>query len=118
MGVDVIQQLLGEYGWMFLGGATLLFFKSTIESSIAGLIIFLGSDYNADDVVILDGRPGRIVRITPWTTTFYLYTITGEGEERRVSGGTKISVDNHKLKDLKIEKPLANIDLDGIYANQ
>ena len=115
MEVDVIQQILGEYGWMFLGGATLLLLKSTIESSIAGLIIFFGSDYNADDVIILDGRPGRIVRITPWTTTFYLYTITGQGEERRVSGGTKISVDNFKLKDLKIEKPLTNLDLDSIY---
>ena len=52
---------MGEYGWMFIAGMGVLFFKSTIESTIAGLIVFLGNDYNNDDIVVLDGRLGRIV---------------------------------------------------------
>ena len=37
-----ISVLLGEYGWMFLAALAVLFFKTTIESTIAGLIIFIG----------------------------------------------------------------------------
>ena len=111
-----VSVLLGEYGWMFLAGLVVLFFKTTIESSIAGLLIFVGNDYNNDDIVILDGRPGRIVRVSMWKTVFYLYTITkGADGKKFVSGGTKLIVENNKLKDMKIEKPLNNFDLEAIY---
>ena len=65
-----ISVLLGEYGWMFLAALVVLFFKTTIESVLAGLLIFVGNDYNNDDIIILDGRPGRIVRVSMWKTTF------------------------------------------------
>jgi len=110
-----ISVLLGEYGWMFLAGLLVLFFKTTIESSIAGLLIFVGNDYNNDDIVLLDGRPGRIVRVSMWKTVFYLYTIKeGDGGKKFVSGGTKLIVENNKLKDMKIEKPLSNFDLEAM----
>jgi|TARA_B110000196_G_C21121354_1_gene653377 hypothetical protein len=113
---DNISVLLGEYGWMFLAGLAVLFFKTTIESSIAGLLIFVGNDYNNDDIVLLDGRPGRIVRVSMWKTVFYLYTIKkGADGKKFVSGGTKLIVENNKLKDMKIEKPLSNFDLEAIY---
>ena len=109
-----ISVLLGEYGWMFLAGLAILFFKTTIESTIAELIIFIGNDYNNDDIVILDGRPGRIVRVSMWKTTFYLYTIKKDPNGKKyVAGGTKLIVENDKLKDLKIEKPLDNFDLEN-----
>ena len=109
-----ISVLLGEYGWMFLAALVVLFFKTTIESTIAGLIIFIGNDYNNDDIVILDGRPGSIVRVSMWKTTFYLYSIKKDPNGKRfVSGGTKLIVENDKLKDLKIEKPLENFDLES-----
>jgi hypothetical protein len=109
-----ISVLLGEYGWMFLAALAVLFFKTTIESTIAGLIIFLGNDYNNDDIVILDGRPGRIVRVSMWKTTFYLYTIKKDSNgKKHVSGGTKLIVENDKLRDMKIEKPLDNFDLEN-----
>ena len=112
---DNISVLLGEYGWMFLAGLVVLFFKTTIESSIAGLLIFVGNDYNNDDIVILDGRPGRIVRVSMWKTVFYLYTIKEDSNGKKfVSGGTKLIVENEKLKDLKIEKPLNNFDLEAM----
>tara|TARA_Y100000590_G_C15169725_1_gene806895 strand:- start:116 stop:496 length:381 start_codon:yes stop_codon:yes gene_type:complete len=109
-----ISVLLGEYGWMFLAALAVLFFKTTIESTIAGLIIFIGNDYNNDDIVILDGRPGRIVRVSMWKTTFYLYSIKKDPNGKKfVAGGTKLIVENDKLKDLKIEKPLDNFDLEN-----
>jgi len=111
---DNISVLLGEYGWMFLAALAVLFFKTTIESTIAGLIIFIGNDYNNDDIVILDGRPGRIVRVSMWKTTFYLYTIKKDSNgKKHVSGGTKLIVENDKLRDMKIEKPLDNFDLEN-----
>jgi len=70
-----VSHILGEYGWMFLAGLAVLFFKTTLESLIAGLLVFVGSDYNNDDIIILDGRLGRIVRVSMWKTTFYLYTV-------------------------------------------
>ena len=109
-----ISVLLGEYGWMFLAALAVLFFKTTIESTIAGLIIFIGNDYNNDDIVILDGRPGRIVRVSMWKTTFYLYSIQKDPNGKKfVASGTKLIVENDKLKDLKIEKPLDNFDLEN-----
>ena len=108
-----ISVLLGEYGWMFLAGLSVLFFKTTIESVLAGLVVFVGNDYNNDDIVVLDGRLGRIVRVSMWKTTFYLYTVKKSQDGKRfISGGTKLIVENNKLKDLKIEKPLGNFDLD------
>lgn len=114
--VDVIKgtlpALLGEYSWLFIVGLVALFFKSTIESSVAGLMVFLGNDYNDDDVILLDGRPGRIVRVTAWKSTFYLYKIVvDENGKKIITGGTKLVVENSKLKDLKLERPLINIDL-------
>ena len=110
-----ISVLLGEYGWMFLAALAVLFFKTTIESTIAGLIIFIGNDYNNDDIVILDGRPGRIVRVSMWKTTFYLYSIQKDPNGKKfVASGTKLIVENDKLKDLKIEKPLDNFDLEAM----
>ena len=108
-----VSHILGEYGWVFLAAASILLFKTTIESSIAGLLVFVGNDYNNDDIIILDGRLGRIVRVSMWKTTFYLYTVRKDpGGKNFISGGTKLVVENDKLKDLKIEKPLDNFDLD------
>ena len=113
-----ISILLGEYGWMFLAALVVLFFKTTIESVLAGLLIFVGDDYNNDDIVILDGRPGRIVRVSMWKTVFYLYTIRkGADGKKFVSGGTKLVVENNELKGLKIEKPLDNFDLEQMFSD-
>ena len=113
-----ISVLLGEYGWMFLAALVVLFFKTTIESVLAGLLIFVGDDYNNDDIVILDGRPGRIVRVSMWKTVFYLYTIRkGPDGKKFVSGGTKLVVENNELKGLKIEKPLDNFDLEQMFSD-
>lgn len=104
--------LIGEYGWMFLAGLLVLFFKTSIEALLSGLLVFVGNDYNSDDIIILDDKPGRIVRVSLWKTTFYLYNVKVDDKgEKRIVGGTKVVIQNSELKNLKIEKPLANFDL-------
>ena len=102
-----MESLIGEYGWLFLVGIATLLFQSTIQEAVDGIMVFLGNDYNEDDVVEVDGSPGRIVRVELWKTTFFIYHVV----DGRVVGGSKLNVANSKLKDLKIEKPLPNLDL-------
>ena len=102
-----VSLLIGKYGWLFLVGVLTLLFRSTIEKFVAGLFIFKGNDYNEDDVVEVDGKPGRIVRCGVWSTTFFTYDI----RDGIIVGGSKLVVQNDKLKDIKIEKPLPLLDL-------
>ena len=103
----MVSELLGKYGWLFIVGVLTLLFRSTIEKFVAGLMVFMGNDYNEDDVVEVDGKPGRIVRVGMWTTTFFTYDV----RDGIIVGGAKLVVQNDKLKDLKIEKPLPLLDL-------
>ena len=104
---SMVSEMLGKYGWLFLVGVMTLLFRSTIEKFVAGWMIFLGNDYNEDDVVEVDGKPGRIVRCGIWSTTFFTYDV----RDGIIVGGAKLVVQNDKLKDLKIEKPLPLLDL-------
>ena len=72
---SMVSEMLGKYGWLFLVGVMTLLFRSTIEKFVAGWMIFLGNDYNEDDVVEVDGKPGRIVRVGVWSTTFFTYDV-------------------------------------------
>ena len=103
----MVSELLGKYGWLFIVGVLTLLFRSTIEKLVAGLMIFMGNDYNEDDVVEVDGKPGRIVRCGMWSTTFFTYNVVNG----QIVSGSKLVVQNDKLKDLKIEKPLPLLDL-------
>ena len=104
---EQVTGMIGKYGWMFLAGAAVLLFRSTIETSVAGLMIFMGNDYNEDDVVEVDGKPSRIVRVGMWSTTFFTYDV----RDGIIVGGSKLVIQNDKLKDIKIEKPLPLLDL-------
>ena len=104
---SMVSEMLGKYGWLFIVGVLTLLFRSTIEKLVAGYFVFMGNDYNEDDVVEVDGKPGRIVRVGIWSTTFFTYDV----REGIIVGGAKLVVQNDKLKDLKIEKPLPLLDL-------
>ena len=104
---SMVTELLGKYGWLFIVGVLTLLFRSTIEKFVAGIMIFMGNDYNEDDVVEVDGKPGRIVRCGIWSTTFFTYDV----RDGIIVGAAKLVVQNDKLKDLKIEKPLPLLDL-------
>tara|TARA_R100001369_G_scaffold24184_1_gene44506 strand:+ start:168 stop:572 length:405 start_codon:yes stop_codon:yes gene_type:complete len=104
---EQVTGMIGKYGWMFLAGVAVLLFRTTIETSVAGLMIFMGNDYNEDDVVEVDGKPSRIVRVGMWSTTFFTYDV----RDGIIVGGSKLVIQNDKLKDIKIEKPLPLLDL-------
>ena len=101
------QDMTGKYVWMFLAGLVILIFKSSIEKLAASFFIFAGSDYKTDDVVYVDGKPGRIVRLGLTKTVFFIYDVV----DGKVVGGSKLVVQNERLAGLNIEKPLPNLDL-------
>ena len=107
METNFIQELVNEYSWLFFTGILLLLFNNTISEAVDGIMLFLGNDYNEDDVVEVDGSPARIIRVGIWKTVFFIYHII----DGKIVGGSKLVVQNSKLKDLKIEKPLPNLDL-------
>ena len=107
MNDDALKTLVSENSWLFLVGLAALLFRSAIEKLAASLFVFIGKDYAPDDIIVLDGRPGRIVRVGLTQTTFYLYDIT----DGKITGGRKLCVQNERLASLNIEKPLQKIDL-------
>ena len=102
-----VTTLLGDYGWLFFVGIIMLLFRSTVENVVAGLMVFIGNDYDEDDVIELDGKPGRIVRVGIWKTVFFIYHVV----DGNIVSGDKLVVQNYKLKDMKISKPLPELDL-------
>ena len=53
-----------------------------------------------------------------WKTTFYLYNIQESNGKKHIASGTKLIVENDKLKDMKIEKPLDNFDLENMFSDK
>ena len=106
-----VEGFLGNWVWLLVSGIALLLFKSTIESIVESIKIFAGKDLNTDDVVILDGRPARVIRCGFWKCTFFCYDIGTANGKPFVKGGTKVQIQNDKLKDHIIERPLQMLDL-------
>jgi hypothetical protein len=105
------QEFLGNYGWMFIAGIAIFTFRSAIEGIVEGLKVFIGNDLNTDDVVTIDERPARVVRVGIFKTTFFVYNIGCAKGKPYVKGGAKMQIQNSVLKNHKIEKPLPMLDL-------
>ena len=86
----LVEGLIGQYGWLFIVGVITLIFQNTIREAVDGFMVFLGNDYNEDDVVEVDGEPGRIVRVSMWKTVFLIYHVI----YGKVVGGSKLVVPN------------------------
>ena len=110
---EQISNYIGGQVWWITGLALLFLVRNLIESAIQGILVFIGSDYDTDDVVFLDGEPARIIRVGIYKSVFFVYDIkrdeyTGSAF---VSGGAKRVIQNSVLATAKIDKPLENIDL-------
>ena len=110
---QTIHAWIGEQTIWITGLVLVFVFRRFIESAVSGFLVFVGNDYNADDIVYINGRPGRIVRVGFTKTVFFLYNVrnniyTGEAY---IAGGSKLVVQNSALMDMQIEKPLENVDL-------
>jgi hypothetical protein len=106
-----LTTLIAEYSWLLFVGFILFFFKGVIENATTGLLIFYGNDYDEDDVVLLNGRPARIVRISITKTVFYLYVY----RDGKITGGTKLALENSALSSQNIERPLPKLDSDDFF---
>ena len=91
----LMEQFIGHYGWIAVTFALGFFFKESIINIIQGMQIFMGNDFNNDDVIYISGREARVVRVGMTKTVFYM-------KDR----GTKMVVPNEKLKNLTLEKRL------------
>ena len=111
METKAIEALIGQYGWMLI--ATFVFFiaRNTIETAIEGIKVFMGKDLDTDDTIIFDGRPARVVRVGLWKTILFIYEVGCADGKAFVKGGNKVAIQNDKLKDHLIEKPLPMLDL-------
>jgi hypothetical protein len=108
---ETIEALLGQYGWMLIAGFLFLIGRKTIESSIEAIKVFAGDDLNTDDVIIFDDRPARVVRVGFWKTILFVYEVGCTNGKPYIKGGNKVAIQNDKLKDHMIEKPLPMLDL-------
>ena len=78
---------------------------------VESIKVFAGDDLNTDDVVILDGRPARVVRVGLWKTIFFVYDVGTADGKPFVKSGNKMQIQNDQLKTHAIEKPLQMLDL-------
>ena len=105
--------LVEQYAMWAIVGFALLFLRSSIENALAGLAIFLGSDYQENAVcwIQINGtrRSARLSQTGLLSTTFYLYEI--DDESGIISGGSLLKLPNSELKSLRIERPLDQIPL-------
>ena len=108
---ETIEGLIGQYGWMIIAGFLFLIGRITIESTIEAIKVFAGNDLNTDDVIIFDGRPARVVRVGIWKTILFIYEVGCANGKPFIKGGNKVAIQNDKLKDHMIEKPLQMLDL-------
>ena len=106
-----IEGLIGSYGWMFIAGILLLLFRSAIEGAVEGFKVFVGNDLNTDDVIAINGQPARVVRVGIFKTIFFVYEVGCANGKPFIKGGSKMAVQNDKLKDFEIKKPLPMLDL-------
>ena len=108
---EAIEGLIGQYGWMALLAFFFLIGRNTIESLIEAIKVFAGDDLNTDDVIHFDGRPARVVRVGLWKTILFIYEVGRVDGKPFIKGGNKVAIQNDKLKDHLIEKPLPMLDL-------
>jgi hypothetical protein len=91
----VAQDLVGEYGWFVLAALGAILAKDMIMNFAQAIMVFMGSDFNNDDIIYISGRQARIVRVGIRTTCFYM-----------TDRASKMVVPNEQLKQLTIEKKL------------
>jgi hypothetical protein len=90
-----VQDFLGNYGWIALVALLGFFFKETVHKAVEGFMVWMGHDFDNDDVLYISGRQARIIRVGVLKTVFYM-----------TDRGTKMIVPNDRLKMLTVEKKL------------
>ena len=92
---EMFEDLIGTYGWFILAGFLAVLLKDAIHKAAEGFMVFMGKDFQNDDILYISGRQARIVRVGLFKTIFYM-------TDRK----TKMVVPNDRLKILVVEKTL------------
>jgi len=96
-GESAAKQLIGEYGWLFVGAFVALMAKDLLMNMVSGLMVFVGNEWKNDEILYLSGRKARVIRKGLLITTFQM-------EDRQSS----MSIPNSQLKTLTVERKLPN----------
>tara|TARA_Y100000361_G_scaffold148703_1_gene161937 strand:- start:14 stop:433 length:420 start_codon:yes stop_codon:yes gene_type:complete len=91
----VIEELIGSYGWFVIFAFMAILGKDALHKAAEGFLVFMGKDFQNDDILYISGRQARIVRVGLFKTIFYM-------TDRK----TKMVVPNDRLKMLVVEKTL------------
>ena len=91
----VIEHLIGSYGWFILFAFLAILGKDALHKAAEGAMVWVGNDFQNDDILYISGRQARIVRVGIFKTIFYM-------TDRK----TKMVVPNDRLKMLTVEKTL------------
>ncbi len=113
---------IGNYGWLFVVGFLAVLFRSTIEGLTESFKVFYGNAINVGDVVYIwiEGKKyaGRIVRLGLFKTSLIVYNVghTADGDPY-ITGGEDLEIQNDKLKDFIMTRPMENIDISNFKKN-
>lgn len=69
---EFIQAITGLAGGLFLTGAALLIFRTTIQNVVAGILFKRGAELKLDQTVLISKRKARLVRVGILKTVFYM----------------------------------------------
>ena len=126
MGEEQLKELgtnlIGSYGWLFLVGFVAMMFRSTLEGLVESVKIFWGNAINVGDVIYIwiEGKKyaGRIVRVGLFKCSIVVYNVSHKDDgEPFISGGEDLEIQNSKIKDYTMTRPMENIDISGFKKN-
>ena len=115
---EIGTNLIGSYGWLFLVGFVAMLFRSTLEGLVESVKIFWGNAINVGDVIYIwiEGKKyaGRIVRVGLFKCSIVVYNVSHNADgEPYISGGEDLEIQNSKIKDYTMTRPMENIDISG-----
>ena len=119
---DIGTILIGNYGWLFIVGFVVMLFRSTIEGLTESFKIFAGNSINVGDCVYIwiEGKKyaGRIVRLGLFKCSIIVYNVEfGADGEPYISGGEDLEIQNSKIKDYTMTRPMEKIDISNFKKN-
>ena len=91
------QNLVGEYGWLFVCAFAALMAKDVLMNFVQGLLIFLGSSWKNDEILYLHGRQARLIRKGFLNSTFQM-----------ADRESILIIPNSQLKTVTVERKLPN----------
>jgi len=114
--------MIGSYGWLFVVGFVVMLFRSTIEGLTESFKIFWGNSINVGDCVYIwiEGKKyaGRIVRLGLFKCSIIVYNVDfGADGEPYISGGEDLEIQNSKIKDYTMTRPMEKIDISNFKKN-